>query len=801
MERVAVFLLAAVPVISLVAVVLLCCGSFTAQRALVIGIPLALWLARPLLSKSDVESNSNTESRWPARARAWLVLVLLIGALLRWPPALYLQSMQDPGVYTAMAGYFVENGTLDVTDDIRDSLASPDAIARFDANNAGDTYQPGAYVDPKTPGHYVFQFYHVHPLWMAIFGGIFGLDHSSWSQIFFGLLSLFFAALIAESLSRDWKVGIAFASVLAVLPLHVFFSKFPISEMPMLAFAFMAVHALLRASDDDNEPTQRRWLFFAALAFAATFLTRISGFVYLPVVYASALVCHVFIEDPQRRKRWVIFWLTVFACYFGSVIYGLVWSFPYSRDIYLMHFGPVLLPWVPWLLVVGALIGAVPFLISRSDVERGRLRGWLLRLWFHAQRWSPLLFVVFLLIAAGRVAVLAFTDYYKGNAWYDLTWNMSHAGSPALLRSAILVAAENMGPALPLLLPFALWKSGDSPRRALLTLIVLVMIGYSAALQWFLPYQYYYARYLLSELVPFTLLLVVIRCADWWHVGTLRRWITIATAITGIYFAWFTWPLIGFREAEGAESSLTRIASQVDQGSVLLVDETSINFAARFVTPLRMWFGLNVYTVRDFGQLPAVVRDLRRVGVQDIVLLRGTGDVPAGFAYDMRIHFEQTRMERTAYLPRASEADVADFVLSRLDDSALAATLLTGPGLELSDLPSGCCSGFDPDGVWTKRHAALRGLALPKGSWQRLVITMHGYRPDYTQAGLVVHANGKELRLEKADGPTFEFSLGPIEGPTPLELELDTRTFVPRELGLNDDPRHLGLDIGTLHID
>ena len=78
---------------------------------------------------------------------------------------------------------------------------------------------------------------------------------------------------------------------------------------------------------------------------------------------------------------------------------------------------------------------------------------------------------------------------------------------------------------------------------------------------------------------------------------------------------------------------------------------------------------------------------------------------------------------------------------------------------------------------------------------------MRGNRPDYTQAGLVVRANGKELHLEKADGRTFEFSLGPIEGPTPLELELDTGTFVPRELGINDDPRHLGLDIATLHID
>ncbi len=795
MERVAVSLLAAVPVISLVAVVLLCCGSFTAQRALVIGIPLALWLSWPLLLKSELES------RWPARARGWLVLMLLVAALLRWPPAAHLESTSDQAVYMAMAAYFAENGTLDVTDDVRDSLASPDAVARFDRNNISSVYQPGIYVDLEKPGHYVFQFYHVHPLWMAIFGGVLGLDHAVWSQIFFGLLSLFFAALIAERLSCDWRTGIAFAGLLACLPLHVFFSKFPISEMPTLAFAFLAVYAMLRGSECDNDQVQARWLVLAALAFATIFLTRISGFVYLPVLYVGALLCHAFVEDDRRRKRWGFFWLSVVACYFGSVIYGLVFSAPYSQAIYLMHFGPVL-AWVPWILAACALIAALPFAILRGAAGRKRLRGWMQRAWFQGQRWIPLLLLVLLVLGAVRVGLLAFTDYYRGNDWYDQTWRMSHAGTNAILRSALVVAAENMGPVLVLLLPFALWKPGVSASRVLLTTMVLAMIAYSAVLQWFLPFQYYYSRYLLSELVPFTLLLVVIRAADWWRVVARRRWIAAGFALTAVYFAWYAWPLIGFREARHAESSLARIANEVDPGSVLLVDEEGIDFASHFVTPLRMWFGTNVYSVHDFAEIPVIVQDLKRAGAQNILLLSGRNGIPRLFAYDMRVHVEQTRMERSPYIPRQSEMDAADFVLSRLDDSAFAGMLLTsGQGLGLADLPRGCCLGFEPDGIWTRAHSSIRRLALPRGSWQRLVITMRGYRPDYTQTGLVVRANGKELQLDKVDGPTFEFSLGPLEGPTPLELELNTNTFVPLELGINADSRHLGLDIATLRIE
>ncbi|MGH8173191.1 MAG: hypothetical protein ACREPX_08580, partial [Rhodanobacteraceae bacterium] len=63
------FLVAFVPTVSLVAVALLIFGTFTAQRALVIGLPLSIWIARPLL-RSAVSS-----SGWSIRGAAWLGFV------------------------------------------------------------------------------------------------------------------------------------------------------------------------------------------------------------------------------------------------------------------------------------------------------------------------------------------------------------------------------------------------------------------------------------------------------------------------------------------------------------------------------------------------------------------------------------------------------------------------------------------------------------------------------------------------------------------------------------------------------
>jgi len=794
---VASYLAAAVPIISLVSVALLVFGAFTAQRALLIGIPLAVWFARPLYRAAE------RETQWPRRGAVWLAFVLLLSLLLRWPPSLHLQSWGDPGMYMAMAGYFDDKGTLDVTDEVRERLVSPEAVARFDANNVYlNLYQPGISSEPENPGHYIFQFYHVDSAWMAIFAGVLGLGLASASQVFFGLLSILFAALSVERLTRDWRFGVATAALFALLPLHIFFSKFPISEMPTLALAFISIYALAHCTTSRLDAVQTRWLAVAAASFAALFLTRISGFVYLPVIYIGAVLCQVFIDDARTRRQWGLFWFSLIVFYFGSVLYGLEWSHPYSISIYHMHFGGRLLRRVPWILLAVAVLGAVPFLFLRRDAFRARARDSLARFWSVAERWLPLVLLLLVLAGAARASLLAFTDYYKGSVWYDLTWHMSHAGVDAVLRSALLVTAESIGPALVVLLPISLWKPGRSMPRVLLALMVVVMLGYTAVLQWFLPFQYYYSRYLLSEVVPFSMLLIALRCADGWNRASLRPWIAGAAIATGIYFAWFAWPLIGLREASGAETSLAQVANRLDERSVVLVDEDDVANSFRYVTPLRMWFGKHVYTVRDVSAIPVIVADLRRARLDDIWLLRASNEVPAPFVFAAKSRFEQTVMAQSALIPSERVTESADFVLSRLDDQAFnALALASANGLAIDDMVRGCCDGVMIGDIWTDAHASIRQLTLPKGEWHRLYIKMRGSRPHYEESGLVVRVNGTELQTEKLDGSTFVFTLGTMQGPAPFDIDIDVDTFVPRDLGINDDPRSLGIDIGSLRIE
>ncbi|HEX5121816.1 MAG TPA: hypothetical protein VFV97_01120 [Rhodanobacteraceae bacterium] len=789
-ERIALLLLALVPAISLSSVLLLVVGFFRAELAVALGIAAMLWLARRPTELLGADTH------WPSRPRFFLVLVLVFATLLRWPPGMHVQGGNDHGLYMSMAAHFVEKGKLDVVDDIATRLVSPDAVRRYYENN--DT-QPGVYGNPSRLRHYIFQFYHVHPLWLAIFGGLFGMQMASLSQLFFALLSIFFGALAAERLAGNWRAGVAYAGVVSLLPLHVFFSKFPISEMPALAFAMMGTYAMLRYARENAAAANVRWLQLAGLAFLTLFLTRISGFVYLPFAYAAALACRTFIHDGQRRRNWGWFWLAFFGAYFASVAYGLLWSGPYSHAIYAMHFGERRLRWIPWLLAAAVVAAAIPFVSlrgSNGDWLRERLQ----RAWNVAQIWNPALLLLLVALGAIPVALLAFTDHYRGNDWYDTVWRMSHSGLDGVRSSALVLTAEYMGPATVVLLFFALRKPGEDIPRALLTIMVLAMVAYSALLQWFLPLQYYYSRYLLSEVVPFALLLVVVRCMDWWPSASSKPWIKIAAAVTFVWFLWFTVPIVGTREGTDGETSLEGIANQLDGGSALLVDETTIVNPHRFETPLRFWFGKQVYGIRHWDQIYDIVRDLRRAGMSNLLLLSGDDDVSAPFVFDRHYRFEEHAMASTVRIPRHQVLDALNLTLGRLGPNILPPDALA-TGIELADLPPGCCSGFFPGRVWTKDSAAIDGLEVPAGPWRRLVITMRGFRPGYTDIGFRVRANGRDLPLLGVDGTKFVFAFEPAAAASGLRLELQSSIFVPRQSGIGIDERRLGVDIASLRVE
>jgi hypothetical protein len=777
-------------------VCLLVCGWFTAQLALIVGGALAIALCRPLWRSVA------SDSPWTPRGVLALVLVLVLAFLARWPPASHIQGGQDPGVYMSMAAHFVESRQLDIVDELRSQLTTKEAVARYDANNLRGIYEPGIYLDPLRPGHYFPRFYHLQSLWLAIFGSLVGMSHAALSQTFFGLVSLLFGALLAARMSRDLRMGVAYAALLAILPLHVFFSKFPISEMPALAFLLMGLYAVVRYHEGSQTDPQPRWLVLAALSFLALFLTRISGFLLLPFLISGALLSHSVTSDARVRRHWSLFWVGSLCGYALSVVYGLIWSAPYSREIYATGLGQRLFDLARYWLPCVVLLTLLGFRLTASGRAREHLRAAALKIGCVLQAVAPAILLFLVVVGLIKTSLLAFTDHYKGHPWYDILWHTSHSGWLAFARSTLVVAAEHLTPLVAILLPFALWRPNRSPERMLLVVMVLSISAYTVLVQWFTPYQYYYARYLLSEAVPLLLLLMILRCGDWWAMPGRQPWLTLAAAMTIAYCAWFTLPLVAWREDEGAESSLARIANHLDDNDVILLDAKGMPIYQQLSTPLRLWFGKNVYVTQNLGQTAEIAQDLKRAGFGDIYFLGPReGSTWSGFVPVDDVTYRQRSMAFTPYIPRATQTVQLDMTLRRLDGDALAGSALqSASGLPLSLLGARCCTGLHADRMWTNGHATITNLHIPPGNWKSLLLKTHGHRPDYQSANIEVRINGRRLHLASIQEHELHYDLFALEGPTLADIEITSTTFVPQDLGMGSDDRKLGIDLDTLRL-
>src|SRR5207249_1792451 len=105
-----------------------------------------------------------------------------------------------------------------------------------------------------------------------------------------------------------------------------FFSKFPVSEIPTLAFNAIAWLWLLRAwRASEKDASSVYALVLSAAAFGASCFCRISGFLFVPLIllYVWALLAHGRLARAQAAFAAGAVVLFALSC-----AYGLVWTFP-----------------------------------------------------------------------------------------------------------------------------------------------------------------------------------------------------------------------------------------------------------------------------------------------------------------------------------------------------------------------------------------------------------------------------------------------------------------------------------------
>ena len=821
------FLVLSVVSISFAAIALLVLHRFDARIAVITGLILATAIRYFTPARFDAEDASAGKPITPV-----LLLVLLTGLLFRTEPFLYLHGAQDQGVYVSMSAHLQREGSAFVDDPVPEAL--PDErtreIYRGPDPVRGGSAQPGLYYSP-TRGDYVFQFYHLHPLWMAAFAEVFG-DRARFHALgFFGLLGVLGLSLLTFELTGSRRAAFAAGILAATNPLHVFFSRFPVTEAVALAFSSLGFYYLARAFRGMRHAapsaTTASLVTLAAACVSLVFFVRITGFLYLPaLVPLFGLGVWLTVRNRPAFGRQIIgFCAAVAALYGVSVLYGLGYSPAYALSVYDRTFGNLLGDGWP-LIAAGAAVLAAAGL---AEVARNPRRPAVRRLLLLAAAPRPWIRLASLVVAAAlagsllQAYLIGFTDSYADDAFYQ-GFGIIGSGAGLFLQSG---AAGWLLYVTPWLAGIAVWgMHRPPPRWPVAILYVFLAVCMAATLVLHIPvvYQhYYYARYLLSEIVPYSLVIAV--AVTFLAAPGAFRTLGVASIMAAIPFQlFFTAKQMPVREGVQPYDVMGRLADTVKKDVILFDVEgfrggTSSWSHARLQTPLTYYFGMRVFPYYAANQLDAVVQSFEgAVGGNRLWLLSPASNAHPGLELYETFAYQDQRLNSAATIPTTinehywsqtlflyrqrgicaapgCELSLRDRVLYSLGHGYVYHEKMLGPGWH----------GTEERQVWSETRSTLTLSRnwFPSGEWPAAaLLEMRAFAasPDH-RVTLTVRSGPAERVIRFDDGATrvHEVPLAcPIGGSVcTVQLEIDGARS-PRDVDGGLDDRQLGIALSRI---
>lgn len=811
--------------VSYASVALLALSAYDASIAIIAGTLVAtvVWFftpARFMPARFDADGVAPGRPVFPI-----LLLVLLAALLFRVEPFRTMHGGQDQGLYVGMSGYLQREGSVFIDDPLPDALPDRRSQEIYEAGLLTDppfgaAMQPGVYYS-QTRGDYVFQFYHLQPLWMATFAEIFGDGARFHALTFFGLLSVLGLCLLTFELTGSRLAVLAAGLLLAVNPLHAYFSRFPVTEVVALGFSSVGFYYLARAlrgmRGSAPGAAVTSLLALAAASMSLVFFVRITGFLYLPALVLLFGVGVRSTLDGRRGegRRIVGFCAAVAALYGLSVLYGLAYSPVYALSVYDRTFGRLLGGWWP-LLSVGAAVAAVAALAAAArNPHRPAVR----RLLTPAAGTRPWVWVGTAAVAFAvfgslyQAYVIGFTDRHAGDAFLT-QFGVVGAGPGIFLQSGAAAWLLYATPPLVLVLVRGMHRPGRSAAEVLLYVFLAVCLAANVVFHVPVIYRhYYYARYLLSEAVPYSIVLAVTLTALA-GPGVFRRLGVVAVLAAMPFHLYFTARQMPVRHGLRPYAVLSRIADRVGEG-VLLLDVDGFGgrrLHTRLQTPLSLYFGTHVFPYAS-EDLDDIVQSFEGVLGANLWLLTNTPNGHPGLRLGETFPYRDHRMDRAATIPttinerywdqtlflyRQREVCAAPDCEMRLRDRALYSI---GHGYVYHRRMLGAgWHGAEERHAWSGPRATLTLSRnwFPAGRWpaaMRLETRAFAPSPDRpvtmtARSGRVEHV----VRFDDGETAVREVSLGcaGVGDLCTVELEIDGARS-PREVSGLPDARTLGI--------
>ena len=653
--------------VSYVSVALLALSAYDATIAIIAGtlVSTVVWFftpARFMSARLDADGAAPGRPVFPI-----LLLVLLAALLFRSEPFRTMHGGEDQGVYVAMSSYLQREGTVFIDDPLLEAL--PDGSREiyeaqlFSGPPIGLSVQPGVFYwnDYWNDGRYIFQFYHLHSLWMAAFGELFGDGARFYSLTFFGLMSVLALGLLTLELTGSRLAMLATGLLLAVNPLHAYFSRFQVTEVVALAFSSVGFYYLARAfrgmRDSAPGAAVTSLLALAAASVSLVFFVRITGFLYMPALVPlfGVGVWWTMEGRVSEGRRIVGFCAAVAALYGLSVLYGLGYSLIYVLGIYRQTFGDLLGAQYP--LITLGVAGATA--TAMAAVARNTHRPAMRRLIAWAARPRPWVWLGTAAVAAAvlgslyQAYLIGFTDRHADDAFLN-AFGIVGAGAGILLQSGAAAWLLYASPLLVVVLVWGMHRPDRSAAEVLLYVFLAVCLAATAIFHVPVIYQHYWwARYLLSEVVPYSIVLAVTLTA---RAGpSAFRRLGVAAILAAMPFhLYFTARQMPVRHGSQPYAVLKRIADRVGEGVLLLdVDGFRDPLHTRLQTPLSLYFGTHVfpYAAED---LDAVVQSFEGLLGANLWLLSNSHNGHPRLRLSEAFPYGDHRMDRARTIPVTS---------------------------------------------------------------------------------------------------------------------------------------------------